>query len=170
MIALIIASCLIEYGMDRMKLPGLLFGVLLITGYVFYNANKILKIAERHLSIMIILTIVVSALTITLLYMGWYELHRTTSYILMNICGMSWFLALLGIGMRIGSAKVLSILSTFSYEIYLTHHSFCTGPWNVYHLTDSPIVGLILIVCATAIVTVPLHFIGGKINGIIIKQ
>ena len=54
--------------------------------------------------------------------------------------------------------------------IYLTHHSFCGGPWSVYHLTDSPIVGLILIVSATAVVTVPLHFLGNKINGIIIKQ
>ena len=31
-------------------------------------------------------------------------------------------------------------------------------------------VALILIACATAIVTVPLHFGGNKINGIIIKQ
>ena len=46
--ALIFICCLIEYGMDRMKLPGFMIGVLLITGYVFINASKILFIAAKR--------------------------------------------------------------------------------------------------------------------------
>lgn len=162
--SVVIICCILEYGMDRMRLPGLMIGVLLITGYVFLNASKILSIARKKRVVLTVLSLVVSLVTIGLLYRGWYELHRTTSYILMNLCGLLWFISLLGIGMNMRSGRVLLWLSAYSYEIYLVHHSFCAGPWSVYHLTHNPVVAFVLIACATALFSIPLHLLGNIIN------
>ena len=163
MIALIFICCTIEYGMDRMKLPGLMIGVFLITGFVFVNASRILTVTEKNKLVITTMSLMFSSLTIALLYMGWYELHRTTSYMLMNVCGLLWFMALLGFGMNIGCTKVIKTLSVYSYEIYLVHHSFCTGPWSVYHITKDPFWALVLIIIATTLIAVPLHVLGNKI-------
>lgn len=167
LIALIFICCTIEYGMDRMKLPGLMIGVLLITGFVFVNASGILTVAEKNKLVITTMSLTFTSLTIALLYMGWYELHRTTSYILMNVCGLLWFMALLGFGMNIGCTKVIKTLSVYSYEIYLVHHSFCTGPWSVYHITKDPFWALVLIIIATTLIAVPLHILGNKTYTII---
>ena len=97
--------------MDRMKLPGLMIGVFLITGFVFVNASRILTVTEKNKLVITTMSLMFSSLTIALLYMRWYELHRTTSYILMNVCGLLWFMALLGFGMNIGSTKVINLNS-----------------------------------------------------------
>lgn len=170
LLALVICSVIMEYTMDRMKLPGMMIGVLLIVNFVFCHADKIIDYISKPLKkSYIIIWFVFSLITIVLLYGGLFESHRTTAYILMNCCGLLWFVILLRIGLKVRSGKIITLVSAFSYEIYLVHHPFCTGPWEVYQITNNPLYAFALIVGATLIIAVPLHYLGNWINKQIIK-
>ena len=60
--------------------------------------------------------------------------------------------------------RIISFISTISFELYLVHHVFCFGKYSLFKIIGNPILGIMAIFLLSVILAYPLHFISNKIS------
>ena len=68
---------------------------------------------------------------------------------------------------RLAGHRWIISADRLSFYVYLTHHCFCVGPWNVYMLTDSLLIATIVFAGAVLIAAVLLKYLVHAIQGIV---
>lgn len=59
--------------------------------------------------------------------------------------------------------KVMTYLSSISFEIYLFHYMFCVGPVRVFGLTGNWCVNCVIVLTVTAMIAAVMHAIANKV-------
>lgn len=168
---LLFVFIVLEQMTDMVHQPGYLFLVLFYSCFLFCNADKFMHWYGniKGWSFWII-AIIVNVLGITISYigldfMGGELINRWIS----AASGFTWLVLLLNVGDKIKVGKWMLFISGISYEIYLVHHPLCQGPVSLHHITENPLVALLLLLCISTALGWILHKVGNRINAIILK-
>lgn len=149
--------------------PNYIFIYILLYVYIFLNAKYILKIIDN---LPLIPTIIIgSAILILVIILFWCD---ATNIYTSKWCGLLSAIIVFAISKKVFNNTdknfVVNLISTISFEIYLTHHVFCFGKHSIYHIIPNPILGTIAIIIISFILAAILKSISNSINKILIKK
>lgn len=159
-----IISLFLELGLDSLDKPGYIFVILFYSLFFFAKASKIIRYAAEESLVRILLMLVLSNGTALILSFHSDFLFAKSFLKFANcLAGFSWLVLMLRVGEEFRYDKMLLLVSSYSYELFLVHHIFCCGKLSVINFTESILLNYgVLWICAiyTAIL---IKILGNKI-------
>lgn len=160
----VILVVLLQYIMDSIHFPGYMILYLFLYLMIFIYAKAIVyRFKSMTLLTLAGGVLLINSISLYLYYYGIYS-NMTISVWLGILCATSLFGLLLKMLWTIPENKVITFISTISFEIYLVHHVFCFGKYSIYKYVASGFGGFFLILCISVVLAYILHFISGKIK------
>lgn len=165
MLPSMLVAIVLEFFFDARTLPGYIFVILVYGSWIFIYAKEFLEWLDRlNAKVFYPVALIVNALAIYICYQDQIPYFDTIHRLGCDVAGFTWFVALLQIGTKVKVGKFLIFISGISYEMYLVHHIFCNGPFNVYKVTSNPALAFLMIAGGAFIFGYILHVVGDRLN------
>lgn len=113
--------------LESLGLPGNNVIIVILCTIVFLKSNIIQDYCGK-LTLSICFFLVLFNVVCLLFFLdGIYEKNRTIAYLLTDLCGVSWMVLALRF-LPNKRNKCVGVVSNYSFELYLVHHTLCAGP------------------------------------------
>lgn len=93
-----------------------------------------------------------------------YDARNTNLWFLLSLCGLLWIFFLLMLFHSVKRNRVVSFLSTISFELYLVHHILCCGRFSIIETFGNPIANFTMLAFVSIILAYLLHVISEKVQ------
>lgn len=164
-LVILIAIISAQFVLNKFGLPGSLFVYLLFTGYLFINADYFIRwITTLEIKRIIPFYLIINIGAMILFYNGAFDVKIIFTW-LGVFCAISQICLILKLFRNSEETKIITYISTISFEIYLIHHFLCFGKYSIdNNITQSYIGGFILMICITLIGAHLLHLLSDKVR------
>lgn len=155
-VMMLLAALLSQYVLALYGLPAYVFLYLLLFLLVFVNANRILDaVLALPLKVVVFLSCILVPFFVYMFYLGYRE--GALAVWMGIICATLLFVLWYKLFVNARRNAVVAFISTYSFEIYLVHHLFCFGEYSLFELTGSVALGLLSVVCVSALLAFALN-------------
>lgn len=156
-LVLVIGGIGADYYLSKFNLPGYLFSYLVGYLLIFFNANELIsRIKKINIWYNIIQFAIINSFGILMFYQDIFTTNPFFAYLLGMGCALSEFCFLLNICSKFPTSKIIILLSSISFEIYLVHEFFL-GNYSIYRYVNNPIIAFFALVFLSIIAAIILH-------------
>ena len=142
---LIVVAVLLQTVVSSKGLPGYMFTYLALFVIMFDKAPEIVEWCGKRQTIGVLLGVAVISCTLICYYCDWHEGNDVIAKLLGIAAAMACLCIAMVIFRNVKESKVVSFVANISFEIYLVHHVFAFGRFSVMNLTDSWLLGFLLL-------------------------
>ena len=159
----VIFAVVSQFILGLINLPNYICIYLILYFLAFLYAKKILEWITNIKTRQIVIVCCLILPMILLLYY-WELTNKFTSVWIGIISAILIFCILNKLFDNAKENRIISFISTISFELYLVHHVFCFGKYSLFKIIGNPILGIMAIFLLSVILAYPLHFISNKIS------
>lgn len=161
---LLIGMIFIMLLLEWLGIPGNAFAILGVYGFVFLQAKWLMQISKSVRIWQAALGILFLIVLLWLDYNGLFEKSRILFFLLHDFGGLLFLIMCLRY-MPDKNNKVISMLSSIGFEIYIVHHTLCAGPFvHVAQLTGSHMANYAILIISSLVLAYLLHLVAAKLN------
>ena len=164
---LLLLSILVVVIGEKIGIPS---GALLVFGLFAFIYLKSEWYREKSKAMqwwMAIAIVVINVVTFIIEYNGLFEKSRIIHFLLTGLCGLS-LLSLMLRYLPNKKVRIVSFLSGISFEIYIVHHTLCSGPFvRITSWTCGHVLNFIIMFFLSVILAVVLNFIAKHVGSFV---
>lgn len=142
---LIAVSILLQVVVSSKGLPGYMFTYLVLFMIMFDKASTIVDWCSKQNFVVTLVCAAVLAGTLVCCYCEWHDGNDVVAKLLGVLAASACLCVAMALFRKVNENKVVSFISNISLEIFLMHHVFAFGRFSVMHLTESWILGYLIL-------------------------